>query len=61
MSGFSEMGIEAANATDSSSLKKGKCYSRGELLSEAHKDLLSIRSTFMSSFAQMRHALAKSR
>jgi hypothetical protein len=41
--------------------RRKKSFSRGELLSGAYKDLLSIRSTFISSFAQMRHALAKSR
>ena len=60
-SNMSEMGIESAAAVDCMRLRKQKSFSRGDLLSEAYKDLLSIRSTFISSFAQMRHALAKSR
>ena len=60
-SNMSEMGIESAVAVDGMTMKKQKSFSRGELLSEAYKDLLSVRSTFISSFAQMRHALAKSR
>ena len=60
-SNMSEMGIESTVGVNDITLKKQKSFSRGELLSEAYKDLLSIRSTFISSFAQMRHALAKSR
>jgi hypothetical protein len=58
---MSEMGIESAAVVNDMTSRKQKSFSRGELLSEAYKDLLSIRSTFISSFAQMRHALAKSR
>ncbi|XP_028409671.1 RNA polymerase II-associated protein 1-like [Dendronephthya gigantea] len=60
-SNLSEMGIESSAAMKDVPSNKQKSFSRGELLSEAYKDLLSIRSTFISSFAQMRHALAKSR
>ena len=55
------MGIESGATVEDVNLKKQKKISRGELLSEAYKDLLSIRSTYISSFAQMRHVLAKSR
>jgi hypothetical protein len=58
---MSEMGIEPAAALGELTSRRKKSFSRGELLSGAYKDLLSIRSTFISSFAQMRHALAKSR
>ncbi|KAK3745680.1 hypothetical protein QZH41_019009, partial [Actinostola sp. cb2023] len=60
---LSEMNIRSQGTPTAPQLltKENRSYSQKELLCEAHKNLLAIRSTYMGSFGKVRHALAASR
>ena len=59
---LSELNITAKGVPSQPLLtKENRNYTQKELLCEAHKNLLGIRSTYMSSFGKVRHALAASR